>query len=302
VDRWPPLPYDEWKETVQTLHLWTQIVGKIRLRLEALINHWWNVTLYVTPCGLTTSAMPYRGERSFSIDFDFIDHELRIEASTGERGGFALAAMTVADFYQRILDELARLDLAVSINTMPNEIPNAIPFERDFVHGSYDREYVERFLQVLLRADRLCKQFRANFLGKASPVHFFWGSFDLATTRFSGRRAPPHPGGIPNLPDWVTREAYSHEEHSVGFWPGGSGMDAAFYAYAYPEPEGFADAAVGPAAASWNASVREFFLPYDAVRALSDPDRAVLEFFTSTYEAAANLAAWDRAALERARA
>jgi hypothetical protein len=299
VDRWPPLPYDQWKETLQTLHLWTQVVGKIRLRLEALINHWWNVTLYVTPRGLTTSAMPYRDGRSVSIDFDFIAHELRIEASTGERGGFALTPMTVADFYHRVTSELERLDVAVRIYTMPNEIPNAIRFERDVVHASYDRMYVERFLQVLLQADRLCKQFRAGFLGKASPVHFFWGSFDLATTRFSGRRAPPHPGGFANLPDWVTREAYSHEEHSVGFWPGGPGMDAAFYAYTYPEPKGFADAAVGPAPASWNAGLREFFLPYDAVRASSNPDRAVLEFFTSTYEAAANLAGWDRAALER---
>jgi hypothetical protein len=299
VEIWPPLRYDEWKETQQTLHLWTQIVGKIRLRLEYFVNHWWNVALYVTPRGLTTSAMPYRG-RSFSIDFDLVGHTLRIDESEGKRRGFDLEPMSVATFYRRLLGELRTLDIEVNINKTPNEIANAIPFDQDTLHASYDRAYVERFACVLLQADRLCKEFRSTFIGKASPVHFFWGSFDLATTRFSGRRAPPHPGGFPNMPDWVTREAYSHEEQSVGFWTGGGGMEAAFYAYAYPEPSHFAEANVLPKAASWNASLREFFLAYDDVRNSPYPDRAVLEFFTSTYEATANLAGWDRPALERA--
>jgi Family of unknown function (DUF5996) len=299
VDRWPPLKYDEWKDTLQTLHLWTQIVGKIRLKLEYMVNHWWNVALYVTPRGLTTSPMPYRGGRWFSISFDFAEHVLQIEGCDGEHAGVPLEAMTVATFYRRVMLELERLDIHVRINKKPNEIVDAIPFDQDTIHASYDRAYVERFFHALLQADRLCKAFRSGFLGKASPVHFFWGSFDLAETRFSGRKAPPHPGGIPNLPDWVTREAYSHQEQSVGFWPGGEGFEAAFYAYAYPEPKGFADAKVAPPSAFWNDRLREFLLPYDAVRSSADPDRAVLDFFNSTYAAAAELADWDRAALER---
>ena len=299
MERWPPLRYNDWGDTQQTLQLWTQIVGKIRLRLEPLVNHWWNVTLYETPRGLTTSSMPYAGERSFTIDFDFVSHDLRIQDSGGREAGFALQAMTVADFYRLVQAELAKLDISVPIDKRPNEVADAIPFDKDTVHGSYDKAATERFLEVLQCADRMCKEFRSRFIGKASPVHFFWGSFDLAETRFSGRRAPPHPGGIPNLPDSVTREAYSHQQHSVGFWPGNATLDALFYAYAYPEPIGFAQAPVRPAAASWNAALKEFVLPYEAVRTSSDADRDVLDFFQSTYEAAAKLGDWDRAALER---
>lgn len=297
--RWPQLRYDEWKDTLATLHLWTQIIGKIRLKQETLVNHWWNVALYVTPRGLWTSPMPY-GERQFSIEFDFIEQVLRVDGCDGERELIPLRPMSVADFYRAVMDALERLDIRVKIRTMPNEIADAIPFERDTVHASYDAEYAQRFWKALLQADRLCKQFRSAFLGKASPVHFFWGSFDLAVTRFSGRKAPPHPGGFPNMPDWATREAYSHEEHSVGFWPGGNGAEAAFYAYAYPEPEGFSRTKVLPEAASWFDGLREFVLPYQAVRASANPDRDVLDFFQSTYEGAATLAKWDRPALERA--
>lgn len=298
MDRWPALEYDEWKDTLATLHLWTQIVGKIRLKLEPLVNHWWNVALYVTPLGLTTAAMPYSGGRRLSIDFDFLGSRLQLRGCDGERGGFTLEPMPVAEFYRRVMDELRALDFDVRINTMPNEIADAVRFDEDTVHASYDKAYVERFFRALLQADRLCKDFRAPFLGKASPVHFFWGSFDLAVTRFSGRLAPPHPGGIPNLPDWVTREAYSREEQSVGFWPGGPGIEASFYAYAYPEPPGFAQANVAPPG-YWTDRLREFLLPYESVRTSTDPDRTVLDFFNSTYEAAANLAKWDRASLER---
>ncbi len=299
MDRWPQLRQADWKDTQATLHLWTQIVGKIRLRSEPMLNHWWNVTLYVTPDGLTTSSMPYPGSRAFKIDFDFIRRELRIDGCDGERASFALEPMTVADFYRRLADALDSLNIHVKINMTPNEIPDAVRFDRDTVHRAYDAEQAERFWRILLQADRLCKDFRSGFLGKASPVHFFWGSFDLAVTRFSGRPAPPHPGGFPNMPDSATREAYSHEEHSVGFWPGGSGMEATFYAYAYPEPSGFAGAHVLPGAAFWNDQMREFMLPYEAVRTAAHPDRAVLDFFQSTYNAAADLAHWDRAALER---
>jgi len=298
MDRWPKLVYDEWKDTLATLHLWTQIVGKIRLRLEPMVNHWWNVTLYVTPCGLTTSAMPYPGGRWLSIDFDFLGQRLEIAGCDNERDGFALQPMSVAVFYEKLMKRLHGLGFDVHINKKPNEIADAVPFDQDTLHASYDAAYVERFFRALLQADRLCKQFRAPFLGKASPVHFFWGSFDLAVTRFSGRPAPPHPGGIPNMPDWVTREAYSREEQSVGFWPGGPGIEASFYAYAYPEPPGFAQAKAAPPG-YWTDALREFLLPYESVRTSPDPDRTVLDFFDSTYDAAANLANWDRAALER---
>ncbi len=299
MDRWPKLVYDEWKDTLATLHLWTQIVGKIRLRLEPMVNHWWNVTLYVTPRGLTTSAMPYAGGRWLSIDFDFLGQRLEIAGCDDERDGFALQPMSVAAFYEKLMKRLHGLGFDVHINRKPNEIADAVPFDQDTVHASYDGAYVERFFRALLQADRLCKEFRAPFLGKASPVHFFWGSFDLAVTRFSGRVAPQHPGGIPNMPDWVTREAYSREEQSVGFWPGGPGAEAAFYAYAYPEPPGFAQADVAPLG-FWTDQLREFLLPYESVRTSPDPDRTVLDFFNSTYAAAANLAKWDRASLERA--
>jgi hypothetical protein len=243
--------------------------------------------------------MPYRDGRSFSIEFDFLAHQLIVSDCERERVWFALEAMTVAAFYSRLMEALRQIDVTVSIYTKPSEIADGIPFERDTVHKSYDRDAVQRFFNALIQADRLCKVFRADFLGKASPVHFFWGSFDLAVTRFSGRRAPEHPGGVAAMPDWVTREAYSHEEHSVGFWPGGSGMEAIFYAYAYPEPEGFSQAGVVPSDASWNTTLKEFVLPYEAVRASSDPDAAVLSFFRSTYEAAALLGTWDRQLLER---
>ncbi len=293
MERWPELKQSEWSDTQTTLHLWTQIVGKIRLTQEPLVNHWWNVTLYVTPQGLTTSAMPYRTGRSFEITFDFLNQALHIDGCDGEKTGFALESMTVAEFYRRVMDALHSIDIDVHIHKKPNEIADAIPFDRDDVHRAYDPHYAERFWRVLLQIDRLCKVFRSHFVGKASPSHFFWGSFDLATTRFSGRAAPPHPGGIPNLPDSATREAYSHEEHSVGFWPGGFGMEALLYAYAYPEPAGFAEERVEPAAASWSAQLKEFVLPYDAVRTSNDPDRSVLDFFESTYAAAARRANWD---------
>lgn len=296
---WPALPYEQWKDTYATLHMWTQVVGKIRLAHEPRVNHWWQVALYVTPRGLTTSAMPYGRSRTFSVDFDFIDHALIIKDCDGNAAQVALEPMTVADFYARVMQALERLGLQTPLYTMPCEIADAIPFEQDRVHASYDKAYVERFHRVLIQADRLCKLFRASYIGKVSPVHFFWGSFDLAVTRFSGRPAPPHPGGIPNLPDWITREAYSHEVSSCGFWPGGYGSDAVFYAYAYPEPSGFAQAQVRPEQAFYNAQMKEFMLPYDDVRTSDDPDAMVLAFFESTYSAAANLGAWDRAALER---
>lgn len=298
-DAWPELRYDDWKDTLATLHLWTQAVGKIRLAHEPHLNHFWEVTLYVTPRGLTTSTMPYGTDRTFAIDFDFIDHALVVRDCDGGSAQFALRPMSVAEFYARLMNALEEMDLNTPIRTMPSEIPDAIPFDRDARHASYDKAYVERFARALIQADRLCKLFRSRFVGKASPVHFFWGAFDLAVTRFSGRTAPPHPGGIPGLPDWITRDAYSHEVSSCGFWPGGYGVDAAFYAYAYPEPPGFAQAAVEPADASYNSQLREFLLPYEAVRAATGRDAAVLAFFQSTYEAAADLGGWDRAALER---
>lgn len=299
MERWPALRYDEWSDTLHTLHLWTQIVGKIRLKLEPRTNHWWSVALYVTARGLTTSAMPYGDGRSLEISFDFLDHALCIDGCDGERERIALEPMSVAAFYDRVIKALDALGFHVVINRMPNEIADAVPFDRDTVHASYDRGAVERFWRVLLQADRLCKIFRTDFVGKASPVHFFWGSFDLAFTRFSGRKAPPHPGGIPNMPDWVTREAYSHEVQSVGFWPGGYGLEAAFYAYMYPTPDGFSFASVEPESAGWNAQLKEFLLPYEAARTSANPDDSVLRFFRSTYDAGANLAGWDRAALER---
>jgi hypothetical protein len=299
MDPWPQLKHDDWHDTQLTLQLWTQVVGKIRLRQEPLVNHWWNVALYVTPVGLTTSIMPYGKDRHFEIDFDFQEHALRVRDCDGATRGFPLAPMSVAEFYRRVMAELDAMGMPVRINRKPNEVADAIPFDQDTQHGSYDKTYAERFRNVLVQADRLCKNFRAGFLGKASPVHFFWGSFDLAETRFSGRVAPPHPGGVPNLPDWITREAYSRQEHSVGFWPGMPGLDALFYAYAYPEPDGFAQAKVKPSDASWNPNLKEFVLPYEAVRESRDPDRAVLDFFQSTYDAAADLGKWDRALLER---
>jgi hypothetical protein len=296
---WPPLPYEEWKDTRATLHLWTQIVGKIRLVQTLWTNHSWHVVLYVTSRGLTTSPIPY-GSRTFEIIFDFIDHELRIETGEGAVETLQLVPRTVADFYQEVFGRLRVLGIDISIRTMPSEIPDAIPFDVDREHGTYVAEHATRFWRALSQADRVLKDFRSRFVGKSSPVHFFWGGFDLAVTRFSGRRAPPHPGGVPNMPDWVAREAYSHEVISCGFWPGGEAMpQPTFYAYAYPEPEGFKTAPVGPAAAHYNAELGEFLLGYDEVRRAVSPDAALLEFVQSTYEAAADGAGWDRAALER---
>lgn len=295
---WPDLPYAEWKDSCATLHLWTQIVGKIRLSKTPWINHSWHVTLYVTARGLTTSPIS-EGERQFQIDFDFIDHRLVVSVSDGQIREMALEPMTVADFYARLLVLFASLDIDVRIHDRPNEIPDALRFGEDRVHGDYDPEYVNRFWRVLLQSDRVFKVFRASFCGKCSPVHFFWGSFDLAVTRFSGRPAPAHPGGIPNLPDAVTREAYSQEVSSAGFWPGGGPIDyAAYYAYAYPVPERFAEQPVAPAAAFFHKDLGEFLLPYDAVRTAGDPDAVLLSFLQSSYEAVAGTANWDRAALE----
>jgi hypothetical protein len=299
AESWPALPYEEWKDTLATLHLWTQIVGKIRLAQAPWINHSWHVPFYVTSRGLTTSPIPY-GSRSFEINFDFVDHELRILTGEGRVETLGLAPRTVADFYREVFERLGALGLDVTIRTMPSEIPDAIPFDEDRKHRSYDAEQVARFRQVLVHADRVFKEFRARFLGKCSPVHFFWGGFDLAVTRFSGRRAPPHPGGVPNLPDWVAREAYSHEVSSCGFWPGADAMpQAVFYSYAYPEPAGFRKSAVRPAAASYHEGLAEFLLPYDAVRQASAPDGTLLEFMQTTYEAAAERGGWDRGALEQ---
>ena len=295
---WPELPTAAWRETCETLQLWTQIVGKIRLAREPWLNHSWHVVLYVTPRGLTTSPIP-DCTRTFQIDFDFIDHVLRISTSDGAQRQFALAGHSVASFYAAIMAELAQLGIHVAINETPNELPEPIRFSQDRQHASYDPDAVRRFLQILLNADRVFKQFRTAFLGKASPVHFFWGSFDLAVTRFSGRRAPRHPGGVPHLPDDVAAEAYSHEVSSAGFWPGSGAIDyPAFYSYAYPEPAGFRTTAVRPDAAFFSEALGEFILPYDAVRTAARPDQALLDFLQSTYEAAANAAKWDREALE----
>jgi hypothetical protein len=295
---WPESPTSAWRETYETLQLWTQIVGKIRLAREPWLNHSWHVVLYVTPRGLTTSPIP-DGTRTFQIEFDFLDHVLRISTSDGAQRQFSLAGHSVASFYAAIMAELAQLGIHVAINEMPNELPEPIRFSQDHQHASYDPDAVRRFLQILLNVDRVFKQFRTAFLGKASPVHFFWGSFDLAVTRFSGRRAPRHPGGVPHLPDEVAGEAYSHEVSSAGFWPGSGAIDyPAFYSYAYPEPEGFRTTPVRPDAAFFSEALGEFILPYDAVRTAARPDQALLEFLQSTYEAAANAAKWDREALE----
>ena len=297
---WPGLPLEGWADTCATLHMWTQIVGKIRLRESAPINHGWHSTLYVTARGLTTSPIPH-GHRIFQIDFDFIDHTLVIEVSDGRSARVPLEPQTVAVFYRRVMDALAGLDIDVRIYAKPNEVADPIPFDRDEVHRAYDRAAVTRFWRVLVQNDRVFKRFRSSFLGKCSPVHLFWGALDLAVTRFSGRTAPPHPGGIPNLPDRVTREAYSHEVSSAGFWAGGGAIAyPAYYSYAYPEPPGFASAAVGPTQAFYTTDLHEFILPYDVVRTSADPDRVLLEFLQSTYEAAADLAKWDRTALESA--
>ena len=296
---WADLPHAAWADTCATLHLWTQIVGKVRMAKSPWVNHSWHVTLYVTCRGLTTSPIP-DGPRQFQIDFDFVDHRLLVITSDGGARTLPLAPMAVADFHERLLALLADLGIDVHIHDLPNELPDPIPFSRDHAHAAYDAGYAHRFWQVLVQADRVFQAFRARFTGKCSPVHVFWGSNDLAVTRFSGRPAPPHPGGIPHLPDPVTREAYNQEVSSAGFWPGGGPIDhAAFYSYAYPVPPGFGERRVEPAAAYFHDGLGEFLLPYDAVRTAPDPDAALLTFLQSTYEAAADLAGWDRARLER---
>jgi hypothetical protein len=296
---WPPLPLDAWRDTYATLHMWLQIAGKIRLAQTPPVNHSWHTTLYVTPRGLTTSPIPHRNA-TFEITFDFIAHELAVTSSDGRTGGLPLEPQTVAQFYRGLMDELRRLSLAVKISATPNEVADAIPFAQDETHKSYDRDAAERFWRVLVQSDRVLKQFRAGFIGKCSPVHFFWGAPDLAVTRFSGRTAPRHPGGVPGLPDRVAREAYSHEVSSLGFWPGGGPIDyPAFYSYAYPEPPGYSEAKTEPAGAFYSQDLHEFILPYDVVRNAPSPDEALLAFARTTYEAAANLGKWDRSALER---
>jgi hypothetical protein len=296
---WPELDYGAWKDTIYGLHMRTQIIGKIRLVKTPWVNHSWNVPLYVTARGLTTSPMA-DGDRSFQIDFDFIDHAVKLETSDGARRQVALRPQSIAAFHDEIMTALRDLGIAVKIYGVPNELPDPIPFREDRAERPYDADYANRFWRVLLQADRLFTGFRACFVGKCSPVHFFWGSFDLAVTRFSGRTAPPHPGGVPHLPDAVTREAYSHEVSSAGFWPGGGPVDyAAFYSYAYPTPIGFNARPVEPAEAFFHDGLGEFLLPYDAVRKAADPDDLVTRFLQSTYAAAAETANWDRAALER---
>ena len=299
-EHWPRLPLDQWQDTYETLHLWSQIVGKIRLSQMPWINHSWHVALYVTASGLTTSLIPY-GTRGFEIAFDFADHRLRIATSEGERRSFALKPMSVATFYRKIFHALAELDIEARIWPMPVEILDPIhPFPENEAQAAYDAESVGRYWQALLQIHRVFTNFRARFIGKVSPVHFFWGAFDIAVTRFSGRSAPKHPGGAPNCADWVMEEAYSHEVSSAGFWPGAGLGEAAFYAYAYPEPGGFSEYNVRPEAAYYHKELGEFILPYEAVRTADDPDSVLLEFLQTTYEAAADLAEWDRGgALER---
>ncbi|HEX6929984.1 MAG TPA: DUF5996 family protein [Gammaproteobacteria bacterium] len=300
---WPELQaLEKWQDTCATLHMWTQVAGKIRMELSPWINHSWGSALYVTTRGLGTSPIPY-GAKTFGIEFDFLDHALRISTSTGDDRTFALEPMTVAMFYRRTLHALRELGIAVSIFTRPAEVEPAVRFEADEQHASYDADAVNRYWRALVQADRVFRIFRARFIGKVSPVHFFWGAFDLAVTRFSGRTAPLHPGGAPNCADWVMQEAYSHEVASCGFWPGtglGPGeRGAAFYAYAYPEPKGYRKCHVLPAAAYFSETLGEYILPYEAVRTAENPDHVLLEFLQATYACAADLAAWDRNALER---
>ncbi|MEM8533579.1 MAG: DUF5996 family protein [Chloroflexota bacterium] len=296
---WPQLEFTDWKDTCETLHLWTQIVGKIRLVQTPWLNHSWHVPLYLTARGLTTSPIPY-GTRMFEMDFDFIDHQLHVQTHDGITRTIGLRPMAVADFYQELLTTMSDIGLDVTINTTPSELVDPIPFDQDREHASYDAEYANRFWRILLQTDRVFKLFRSEFLGKSSPVHFFWGSFDLAVTRFSGRPAPEHPGGVPNLPDWVAREAYSHEVSSCGLWPGNEQFPhLIFYAYAYPTPDGFSTAAVKPDSAYYSNEMGEFVLHYSEMRQTESPDDTLMAFLQSTYEAAAKLSNWDQDALER---
>lgn len=291
---WPVLPFDSWKDTYATLHLWTQIVGKVRLRLTPVVNHWWNVPLYVTARGLTTSRIAY-DDRAFEIWFDFIRHQLVLQTSDGLMKTLPLEPRPVAEFYREFMELLRSAEIDLKIWSMPVEIPDPIAFDQDRMHASYDRASVEKFWRILLSVDTVLNLFRARFIGKSSPVHFFWGSFDLAVSRFSGRRAPERPGA-----DLITREAYSHEVSSVGFWPGGGNiLGAAFYSYTAPEPQGFRDQQVRPDAAFYDRQLSEFILMYDDVRKAKSPTAALLDFCQSTYEAGATLGNWDRTALER---
>jgi uncharacterized protein DUF5996 len=298
VETWPALS-SQWRDTYDTLHMWTQIVGKTRLALAPMENHWWQVVLYITPRGLSTSAIPH-GERTFAVEFDFIDHHLYVRTSDGATRAIPLVPQSVADFYASYMAALRALDIEARIYPKPVEVQTAIPFAEDRQHASYEAEAANHCWRVLMQADRVLKRFRGRFLGKSSPVHFFWGGFDLAATRFSGRRAPRHPGGVPNCPNWVMVEAYSRECSSCGFWLGGGAIaEPAFYSYAYPEPAGYADHSVRPEGAFYSRDMREFILPYEAVRSSAAPDEALLAFAQSTYEAAADLAQWDRAELDR---
>ncbi len=299
---WPAIPYAAWKSTCETLHLWTQITGKIRLALTPWLNHSWHVSLYVTSRGLSTSVIPYK-DKVFEIRFDFIDQTLDIDLSTGQRTRIQLMRQPVCDFYAAVMKSLADLGIRVQIRERPCEIPDAILFSDDHIHASYDPDAAQRFWRALVQVDRVFKKFRAGFIGKASPVHFFWGSFDLAVTRFSGRRAPAFTSKVPGLSTAVMAEAYSHEVSSAGFWPGGGGIDyASFYSYAYPTPDGFKDAPLVPKSAFFDEKLGEFLLPYDEVRNAADPEKSLLLFLQSTYEAAAETAHWDRAVLETRRA
>jgi hypothetical protein len=296
---WPSIPLDDWQATRDTLQLYTQVVGKVRMVNEPLLNHWWNVPLYVTGTGLTTSLMPHPTGPAFQIDFDFVEHRLDITTADGTSASLPLVPRSVAEFYETVMAMLADLDVATSIWPMPVEIPDAIAFTEDHTHASYDPVAVHRFWRALVQMDRVFTTFRARFVGKSSPVHVFWGALDLAATRFSGRTAPPHPGGAPNCGPHVMWEAYSHEVSSAGYWPGPPGEEGVFYSYAYPEPPGFRDTPVRPAGARWDGDLGEFILPYEQVRTAADPDALLLEFLQTTYEAAANSAGWDREALER---
>ena len=295
---WPVLPFEEWTDTLETLHLWTQVVGKVRMVQTPWINHSWSVPLYVTATGLTTSLVPH-GREGFELAFDFLADQLVLTTTTNERRTVALAPRSVAEFHGEVLGRLEEVGMPVAIYPVPSEIPDAIPFHEDTDHDAYDGDQVRSLWRALLQVQRVFTRFRGHYLGKASPVHFFWGSFDLAVTRFSGRSAPAHPGGIPNFPDDVAREAYSHEVTSCGFWPGNrASATPIFYAYAYPTPEGFADARVEPAEAFWLTELGEFALPYESVRTAADPDGHLLSFLESTHAAAAGLAGWDRTELE----
>lgn len=294
---WPELPYAGWRDTAMTLQLWTQIIGKIRLELTPWVNHSWHVALYVTAHGLTTSPIPC-GSGIFELELDFLEQRLAGRSSNGRSASFSLVPMTVADFHDRVFDLLHGLGVEVKIKERPNEIAGAIAFPQDRIHSAYEGVAALRFWRALLQADRIFKLFRSGFLGKVSPVHFFWGSFDLTVTRFSGRRAPPHPGGVPGLPDAITREAYSHEVSSAGFWPGSDAFtQAAFYSYAYPEPPGYRDRKV-TSGARFDPTLQEFILPYDTVRTAAQPESLLLDFLSTTYAAAADAGKWDRAALE----